>query len=77
MKEILEAIKETKTGLEVKDLRWLPVDNIIVGMCKCPIFGKETLREGFVCIQWNKQGKPLRINKGRTELELNINYESH
>ena len=47
MKEILEAIKETKTGLEVKDLRWLPVDNIIVGMCKCPIFGKETLREAL------------------------------
>lgn len=77
MKEILETIKETNGKLEVKNLRFITLDNVIVGQVKCPLFGKPTIHDGFISCTWTKQGKPLRINKGRTELELNIVYETH
>jgi hypothetical protein len=70
MQDILNTINKTKNGYEVKDLRFLPVDNIIVGLVKCPILGRANLREGFICVQWTTKGKPLRINKGREDLIL-------
>lgn len=72
MTEFIENIKETVEGYPVKDLRWLPLDNIIVGLVKDPLYGKPTLRDGFVSAQWNKFGKPIKQNKGREELKLNL-----
>ncbi len=70
MDEILKNITQTKGGYPVKDLRLIKLDNILVGMVQCPVLGKETLREGYVCVQWTTKGKPLRINKGREDLIL-------
>jgi len=65
-------VTHTIEGYLVKDLRFKPVDNIIVGLCKDPIHPID-LHNGFVAMQWTRQGKPLRINKGRTDLILNFN----
>jgi hypothetical protein len=63
-------IKKTVGGYEVKDLRWIERDGLIVGMVKCPLFGKPTLHDGFISGQWNKHGFPQRVNKGRDEMKL-------
>ena len=68
----LDKITQTIEGYEVKDLRWLPVDNIIVGLVKCPIWGRPNLYEGFVSVQWTRQGKPIKGAKGRKDLILNL-----
>jgi hypothetical protein len=70
--ENLERITKTKEGHEVKNLRFKTLDNIIVGLVKDPIFGKENLHEGFVSCQWTKYGKPIRNNKGREEFILEL-----
>ena len=72
MNPSFENIKTTIEGLEVKDLVWKPIDNIIVGMVKDPLLGKPELREGYVSCQWNKHGFPLNKNKGRDELILEV-----
>jgi hypothetical protein len=69
----LEEIKETIGGYKVKNLRYLPLDNIIVGLVYDPIYGKPNLHEGFISVQWSKLGKPIKLNKGRIELNLKIN----
>jgi hypothetical protein len=71
--EYLNTIKETTTGFEVKNLRWLPVDNIIVGLVKDPIWGRETLHDGFISGAWRKNGTPTNRIKNRTDLALPIN----
>ena len=75
MSENITNITETVEGYPVKDLRWLPVDCIFVGLVKDPVFGNEKLHEGYICAQWNKSGKPIKKNKGRAELVLKLNYE--
>jgi hypothetical protein len=40
------------------------------------MYGKDTIRDGFVCVQWSKYGKPIKLNKGRVELIIQLNYES-
>jgi len=70
--EELSKIKETVEFFEVKDLRYLPMDNIIVGLVKCPIWGNPKIHEGFVSVQWTKYGKPIKGAKGRKDLILNL-----
>ena len=48
MEEFIKDIKETTKGYPVKNLKWNQLDNIIVGMVKCPIFGNDKLHEGYI-----------------------------
>lgn len=70
--EYLKTITKTISGLEVKNLRWLKVDNIIVGQVKDPVWGKETLHGGFISAQWTRRGIPTNKIKGREDLKLDI-----
>lgn len=70
MKPNFEDIVKTIDGTLVKDLRWIEVDQIIVGLVKDPLLGKASLRDGYVSCVWNKHGYPSKANKGRTELNL-------
>ncbi len=67
----LKKIKTTIQGYPVKDLRWLPTDNIIVGLVKDPIWGKPTLHDGYVTCKWRKNGACLK-EKERTDLTLKL-----
>ena len=71
-KEILENINETVSGYPVKDLRWKPIDNIIVGKVKCPILGKEHIHDGYVTGTWRKNGSPINSIHGMSDLRLKI-----
>ena len=71
-KEQLSQIVETVEGYPVKDLRWLPKDNIIVGLVKCPVWGKESICEGFVSGMWRRTGIPTNRIKGRNDLTLKM-----
>jgi hypothetical protein len=64
--EYLNTITQTKSGIPVKNLRWLKTDNIIVGQVKDPLWGKENLYEGFISGQWTRRGIP--INKIKINL---------
>jgi hypothetical protein len=70
--EYLNTITETATGYPVKNLRWLKVDNIITGLVKDPVCGKETLHDGYISGQWTRKGIPTNKIKGREDLRLNI-----
>jgi hypothetical protein len=72
--ELVNSITETTEGYLVKNLKWNQLDNILVGQVKDPITGRETLHDGFITAQWTRYGKPLKQNKGRTDLILKINY---
>ena len=72
--ELLKTVNQTVGGYPVKDLRFLPLDNIIVGLVLDPVYGKPTLRDGFIAVQWDKRGRPIKLNKGRSELNITI-YE--
>ena len=65
-------ITQTTNGYQIKSLKWNPVDNIIVGMVKCPLIGRINLHEGYVCCQWKRNGKPTNNFKGREDLTLQI-----
>ena len=67
--EYLNTITQTATGLAVRDLRWLPTDNIITGLVECPILNKT------ISGQWRRNGTPTNRIKGRAELKLEINLE--
>ena len=71
-REDLDKITETIEGYPVKDLRFKPIDNIIVGLVQCPIYGKPTLHEGYISGQWHKDGTPTNKIKGRNDLKLKI-----
>jgi len=68
----LKQITQTVEGYPVKDLRWLPLDNIIVGLVKCPYMGKPTLNEGYVSGMWKRNGSPTNKIKGFDHLYLDI-----
>jgi hypothetical protein len=68
----LKHITETIEGYEVKDLRYKPVDNIIRGFVKCPIWGKKTLHNGFVVCVWRTNGTLLPKYGGDTRKDLYI-----
>ncbi len=71
MQDKINLITLTVEGIPVKNLTWKPLDNIIVGLVKCP-YGKPDINDGFVSCQWSKYGKPLKLNRGRNELNLNL-----
>lgn len=71
-KEELSLITETTSGYPVKDLRWLPIDNIIVGLVKDPILGKANLHDGYISGAWRKNGSPTNRIKGCEDLTLKI-----
>ena len=72
MEDFIKDITKTVDGYLVKDLRYLTLDNIIVGLVKDPIYGNPHLRDGYISAQWNRYGKPIKLNKGRKELILNL-----
>ena len=72
MEEFIKDIKETIEGYPVKNLKWNQLDNILVGMVKCPIFGRENLHGGFIICQWRKNGCPTNNYKGQEHLKLKI-----
>lgn len=74
MEEFIKDITQTVSGYPVKSLKWNPLDNIIVGMVKDPITGNDKLRDGYVTVQWRKNGKPTNFNKGREDLQIQLNY---
>ena len=74
MEDILKDITHTSDGYPVKNLSFKVIDNIIVGLVKCPILGKDALHEGYISVVWNRYGKPQRHNKGREDLNLKLNY---
>ena len=70
--ENLNQITETISQWVVKDLRYKPMDNIIVGLVQDKLFGNPNFFEGYVSCQWTTRGKPLNKNKGRAELILKM-----
>jgi hypothetical protein len=56
MEEFIKDITETVEGYPVKNLKWNELDNILVGMVKCPLFGRDNLHEGYVVMTWRKNG---------------------
>ena len=71
-KEELAKITRTKNGSHVKDLRWLPLDNIIVGLVKDDLWGNDNINDGYISGQWKKNGISTNKIKGRTDLNLEI-----
>jgi hypothetical protein len=67
----LSKITHTIEGYEVKSLRFIKMDNVIVGLVKCPIWGKDTLHNGFVSCKWRKNGSNLK-DKNRTDLNIKL-----
>ena len=78
MNEIIKNITQTIEGYPVKDLRWLPIDNIIVGLVKDPILSNPKLNKGYSACTWKRNGKPTYKYGGgnRTDLILNMNYDT-
>ena len=71
MIEKLTEITETVNGYEVKELKYNPLDNIIVGMVKVP-FANPKVFDGYECVQYRTNGKPTNRNKGRQDLILKM-----
>jgi len=72
IEELINDIKKTNAGYLVKNLKWSKRDNIIIGQVLDPVFGKAELYDGFISVQWSKYGKPIKLNKGREDLILNL-----
>lgn len=80
LNEKLKRIKKTKGGYLVKNL----VNNtnstntyIIVGLVKDALFGNEKLHDGYVSVQWNLKGYPIKANKGREDMKLDIDAQDN
>lgn len=72
IEELIPAITHTIEGYPVRNLKWNPTDNIIVGQVKDPIVGREGFNEGYVVCQWRKNGYATNKFKGREDLKLKI-----
>lgn len=70
--EGLELITETVEGYPVKGLRLKPMDNIIVGQIKDPIWGNPNLYDGWITGMWRKNGTPIKKIEGREDLKIEI-----
>jgi len=44
-------------------------------LVKDPIWGRETLHDGFISGQWTRKGVPTNRIKGREDLKLQIDLE--
>lgn len=74
MEEILHTITQTTEGYLVKNLKFNLLDNIIVGLVKCPIVGREEIHEGYIACQWRKNGTATNRFKGRNDLKLKFEW---
>lgn len=52
----LEKITHTTEGYEIRNLKYKPLDNIIVGQVKDPIAGKPNLFDGWIMVTWRLDG---------------------
>jgi hypothetical protein len=68
----LDNINKTQEGYPVKNLKWNERDNIIVGLVQCPLFGNLKLNDGYIVVQWRKNGLPTNNHKGRNDLRLKV-----
>lgn len=73
MNDYIKDITQTSEGYKVKDLRWLPLDNIIVGLVQDPIWANPNLHDGYVACKWRKNGSCLK-EKNRPDLKLPIQF---
>jgi hypothetical protein len=73
--EILKQITETESGHPLKNLNYKKFDNIISGQIKCPLYSKPHLYDGWVTIQWNVKGFPIRKYKGMNEYKINLEIQ--
>jgi hypothetical protein len=71
MEEILKQITETVEGYEVRFIKYNPLDNIAIFMVREP-YNNPKINDGFVCIQYRKNGYPTNRNKGRKDLILKM-----
>lgn len=75
--EILDSLNITETvdGIEIKDLVWKPLDNIIRGLVKDPVMGRESRLNGFVACTWRANGSITQKFGGtkRPDLYLKMN----
>ena len=68
----LETITETVGKYPIKNLRFISLDNIIVGQVLCPIFSNPNIHDGYCTIQWNKHGFPLKKYKGMDDFKIDL-----
>lgn len=73
MQDLLPHITQTVEGYPVKNLKFNPIDNIIVGQVLCPIIGRQELHNGYVTLTWRRNGTCIK-EKNRPDLKLLINY---
>ena len=67
--ENLDKITQTIEGYPVKDLRWIALDNIIVGLVKCPFWGTD--KRPYVSCKWRRNGYNVK-DKNRPDLTLKM-----
>ncbi len=67
---ILNLITETIEGIEVKDLVWKPIDNIIRGLVKDPVMGRDSFNNGFVAVTWRRTGSLTKSYGGDKRKDL-------
>jgi len=68
----LEQIIRTIGGYEVKELRYKPLDRLILGFVKCPIWGKKELHNGYIAVAWRRNGNVLERYGGKDREDLNL-----
>lgn len=74
MEERLVNITQTIKGYEVKNLKFNLRDDIIIGQVKDPITGREELHNGFVTVQWRRNGTATNRWKGRDDLKITLSF---
>lgn len=72
MEEFIKDITETAEGYPVRNLRWNPLENIILGQVRDPLF-LNNLNDGYSNSKWRKNGSCLK-EKNRPDLKLKINF---
>jgi hypothetical protein len=70
MEEILKNITETINGSPVKDLRFLSLDNVIVGLVKDEYWNSK-IHNGYYSGKWTSKGRYIK-EKNRPELNLKL-----
>ena len=74
MEERLAETTQTIEGYEVKNLKYNMRDDIIIGQVKDPIVGRPELHDGFVTVQWRRNGTATNKWKGRDDLKITLIY---
>jgi hypothetical protein len=73
---ILNSITETVDGTPVKDLVWKPTDNIIRGLVKCPVTGRDNFNNGFVVCTWRANGSVTIKYGGKARLDMYLKIDN-